>query len=139
MIGAAAVLGVFIGAIGGALGWRLRLNVLGVVLSVLAFVLYLFIEHGGRHTWLGAELIFGLPPLLFAVLIASIAARLLAGRTSLRPAWVTLLAFGIANLAGALCLLLFRIGPGALLTGAVSADFLLLLLLLLLTRRLRRA
>lgn len=137
MIGAAAVLGVFIGAIGGALGWRLRLTTLALVLSVLAFVLYLFIEHGGRHLWLGAELIFGLPPLLFAFLAASISARSLAGRTSLRPGWVALLAFGIANLAGALCLLLFRIGPGALLKGAISADLLILVLLVLMTRRRR--
>ena len=139
LIGAAGVLGVLTGAIGGALAWRLRLHLLlGALLTALAFVLFLFIDHGGRLAWIRAELAFGLPPMVFAFLTASIASRWLALRSSLRPTWTAVAAFGIAMVTGALCLLLFRIGPAALLTGAISADVLLLLVLLLMTRRLRR-
>ena len=132
MIAAAAVLGVLVGAIGGAVAWRLRMNlVLGGLLTACAFLLVLVVEQHGDVVWLRAKLAWGIPALTVAFLVGSVFARWLDARTRLRPAWTTLAAFGFSLCMGFFYLLLFRLSPRAPLLGALIADVALILLLLL--------
>ena len=131
LIGAAAVLGVVVGAIGGAVVWRVRLNlVLGGLLTAGVFLLVLVADHPGDFLWLRAKLTWGIPPLSLAFLIASISARWLEARTALRPTWITLAACGISLGLGCLYLLLFRIDLEAPLRVALVADVGLIVVLI---------
>ena len=121
MIAAAAVLGTFVGALGGALVWRLRWNVfLGAVLAAGAFILVLVSESPSNFTWLRTKISWGLPPMLLSFLVASLSGRWLGAR--MHPTWTTLTAFGISLVTGFLCLLLFRISPHAPIPTALGAS-----------------
>jgi hypothetical protein len=131
-IAAAAVLGIVVGAIGGAVVRRLRMNfVLGVFLTACAYLLALIEENDGRVLWLKAELVWGTPSMMLAFLISLIAARWLEARTKLRPIWTTLAAFGVALTLGFLYLLTFRLSLTAPPVIGLVADAGLLLLLVL--------
>jgi hypothetical protein len=131
LIGAAAVLGVVVGAIGGAVVWRARINlVLGGLLTAGAYLLVLVVDYPGDFTFLRAKLTWGAPPLSLAFLIASISARWLEARTALRPTWITLAACGVSLGLGFLYLSLFRFDRETRLVGALVADVGLMLVLI---------
>src|SRR5262245_18562256 len=118
----AALMGVIVGAIGGAVVWRLRVNlVLGAVLTAFAFVVTLVAEYPGSF-FLRAKLVWGLPPMLLTFLIASLSARALEARTRLRPLWTTLAAFGCALSLGSMFLWLFRLDLQITIVAALVAD-----------------
>src|SRR5438552_12847513 len=123
LIGAAALMGVMVGAIGGAVIWRMRMNlVLGGLLTAGVYLLVLVADHLGDFLWLRAKLTWGIPPLSLAFLIASVSARWLKARTRLHPTWTTLAACGVGLGLGFLYLLLFRIDLEAPLAVALVAD-----------------
>jgi len=132
LIGTAALLGVLVGAIGGAVTWRLRLNlVLGALLTTGALLLTLIAFHHEDLVWLRPELTWGISAMLFTFLVASIWAEWIEARATLRPAWIALGACGVALSVGFLYLLLFRISPQVQLRVGVGADIGLISLLLL--------
>jgi len=125
----AALMGVVVGAIGGAVAWRFRANlVLGAVATWCAFLLLLVADSYDLH-WLRAKLTWGTPPLTLTFLMASALARELEARTALRRAWIGLAAFGIALSLGLLYLRLFRLDLWTPLPLALGADVALILLL----------
>ncbi|MGH9867023.1 MAG: hypothetical protein ACREAA_02515 [Candidatus Polarisedimenticolia bacterium] len=131
LIATAAFMGVVVGAIGGAAAWRLRSNlVVGFVLTVCAFFLVLVADQPGDFIWLRAKLTWGVPPMSMTFLVSSVFARWLETRTTLRPNWIALAALGVSLSTGFLCLLLFRISPGAPLLAALGADLCLVLLVM---------
>lgn len=130
LIVTAALMGVAVGAIGGAVAWRFRGHlVLGAVLTWCAFVLLLVADYHDDFHWLRAKLTWGTPPLTLTFLVASVAARELEARTALRRAWIGLAAFGIALSLGFLYLRLFRLDLWAPLPVALGCDIALILLL----------
>src|SRR5262245_55735217 len=135
LIGAAASLGAFAGAIGGAAAWRLRMNLLlGAFLTACALTLTFIADYPEDQTWLRAKIIWGVPPMTVTFLGGTVAARWLEMRTALRPIWTTLAAFGIALVLGFFHLLLFRYGPKAPMLAAPGVVIGLLLILLLMRR-----
>jgi hypothetical protein len=136
LIGASATLGAFVGAIGGAAVWRLRMNlVLGGLLTACALTLVFVAEHPEDQTWLRAKLIWGVPPMTVTFLAGTVAARWLEIRMAVRSIWTALAAFGVALCLGFLHLLLFRYGPKAPLLAAPGFVLGLILLLFLIRRR----
>jgi hypothetical protein len=131
LIGAAAFMGVIVGAVGGAVVWRVRSNLaLGGLLTACAYVLVLVARHHGDLLWLRAELAWGGPSMALTFLIGSLSARWVAAHTALRPAWTTLAAFGVALSLGVLYLLLFRVNLELPRLAALWADVVLILLLM---------
>ena len=138
LVAAASFIGVVVGAIGGAVIWRLRIGiVLGAVLTAAAYFLVLVLEHHEDFTWLRAKLTWGAPSMVLSFLICSVSAPWLAARTTLRPTWIALAALGISLAMGFLYLLLFRVSMRAPLVTALAADVCLIILLIL-NRRLVR-
>lgn len=131
LIGAAAVLGVLVGAVGGAVVWRLRINLaLGAALTACVCLLIFVVEGHGNLTWLGTKLIWGIPSMTVAFLVSSVCARRLESRTALSPIWTALAACGLGLVLGMLYLFLFRLSPGAplLAAPAISAGMILVLI-----------
>ena len=146
LIFTAALTGVVVGAIAGAVVWRLRCNLaLGALAAACVFPLVLVAEAYGSIYWLNARLIWGAPSAALTFLICSIAARWLEGRTALRPTWIALAACGLALGVGLLYLAWFQYlllsshGAWHPLGPALVADAVLLVVLLLTRRRLSRA
>ena len=130
LIVTAALMGVVVGAIGGAVVWRFRGNlVLGAVVTWCALVLLLVADYHADFHWLRAKLFWGTPPLTLTFLVASASARELEARTALRRAWIGLAAFGIALSLGFLYLRLFRLDLWMPLPLALGGDVALILLL----------
>lgn len=129
-IAGAAVLAIIIGAVSGAVAWRVRHGlVLGGLLSIGAYLLVLAID-GGLH-WLRGTAVFGGPPFVLTFLISYLAARYLTARANLRPLWATVAALASALVIGCLYLLWFRFGllrssPWEPIWIAVGADACLL-------------
>ena len=129
-VAGAAVMGVAVGALGGACVWRARMHiVMGALLTAAVYVLLLIADHHGRTFWLNAELTWGAPMLAMAYLIASLAARLVAARTRLRMTWTALVALSVALVAGLSYMLLFRIDMRAPIRWAWVIDAGLVVLL----------
>src|SRR5437016_5819091 len=123
LIGAAAHMGVVVGAIGGAVVWRMRMNlVLGGLLTAGVYLLVLVADHPGDFLWLRAKLTWGIPPLSLAFLRASVSARWLKARARLDTIWTSLAACGVGLGLGFLFLLLFRTDLEAPLAVALVAD-----------------
>ena len=144
LIFTAALVGVVVGAIAGAVVWRLRCHlVLGGLVTACLLPLALVVEAYGNVYWLRAKLIWGAPSAALTFLICSIAARWLEARTALRPLWITLAAGGLALGAGLLYLAWFKRqllsshGAWGPLGPTLVADIVLLVVVLL-TRRLAR-
>jgi hypothetical protein len=136
LIATAAVTGALVGAIGGALVWRLRLNAAaGIALTVCAFLGILLLDQWGDTTWLRAKLAWGIPSLAVTFLSASLSARWVAARTRLSPTWTAIVACVLALSLGFLYMFLFKLSPGAPLVGGPAIS-LCLILLLVLSRRL---
>jgi hypothetical protein len=130
MIGTAALMGAFVGAIGGAIVWRARLHLLlGALLTACAYLVLLLLDYPKDFTWLKAKLAWGIPPLIQAFLLGVLSARGLAARTKLHPNVVALAGFAFSLGVGLLCLLPFRIDPAAPVHIALIADGCLLLAL----------
>ena len=130
-IAGAAFIGVLVGALGGAIVWRFRVNIfVGGLLTALAFVLFLIVDDGGRRLLMKAELTWGTPALLLAFLLTSLLAPWLASRLTLRPTWIGLIALGLAWAIGFVYLLLFRVSLTAPPWVALGADVCMLLLLI---------
>jgi len=139
LLAATAGWGIIIGAISGAIIWRLRINViLGSVITVITFVLFLLAEHRSDTTWLPSTLLLGMPSLLFAFLLASLSAQWSGTHFHFRPLWTALASFGFTLVVGFLFLMLFRIGPMVLLRAELIADVFLALLLLMQRERFPR-
>jgi hypothetical protein len=139
LVGAAAFMGVVVGAIGGAVVWRLGSGlVLGVILTACTYVLVLIADYHEDFVFLRAKLIWGVPSMTVAFLLSSVLASWLEVRTTLRRNGVALAAFGLGLGLGFLYLLLFRIGMGAPLVAAPIVDIGLILLLIRNRRRLAR-
>jgi hypothetical protein len=137
LVGAAAFMGVVVGAIGGAVVWRLGSGlVLGVVLTACAYLLVLIADYHEDFVFLGTKLIWGVPSMTVAFLLSSVFASWLEVRTTLRRKGVALAAFGFGLGLGFLYLLLFRIGMGAPLVAAPIVDIGLIILLIRNRRRL---
>ena len=141
LIFTAALVGVVVGAIAGAVVWGLRCNLaLGGLVTACVLPLVLVVEAYGSVYWLRAKLIWGAPSAALTFLICSIAARWLGARTPLRPMWIALAACGLALGVGFLYLAWFKYlllsshGAWNPLGSALVAD-LVLLVVLLLTRR----
>ena len=131
LVGTAALIGVVVGAIGGAVVWRLKSNVVsGGVLTACAYLLVLVAEHHEDFQWLRAKLTWGVPSMTLAFLICSISAPWLEARTGLRPTRAALAAFGFSLGVGLLYLLTFRVSLRAPLVSALAADLCLILLLM---------
>lgn len=128
MIAGASVLAVFLGALGGASAWVLKLRLVWGGLGAAAGYFTETVVRGlfGFH----AAAFVGLPPLLLSLLISWLAARYLEGRTRLRRIWVALMALIIAIVIGFLCLLAGRIHILAPVYVALAADALLVAMLL---------
>ena len=124
-------MGVVVGAIGGAINWRLGGGlVLGGLLTACAFLLAVVLEHPQDFTWLRAKLTWGIPATSVTFLIGSVSAPWLKARTALRPTWIALAALGFTLSMGFLYLLLFRVSLQAPLVAALVGDFCLILLLM---------
>ena len=131
LIATAALLGVIVGAIGGAVFWRFRVNLLtGSLLTALAYVLLLVVESEGRTSWVKVKVVWGTPALMLAFLLTSLLAPWLASRTALRPTWTGLISLGLTWAMGFVYLLLFRVSLAAPPWVALGADACLLLLLI---------
>src|SRR5262245_65399719 len=95
LIFTAALTGVVVGAIAGAVVWRLRCNLaLGGLVTACLFPLVLIAEAYGNVYWLRAKIIWGAPSAALTFLVCSIAARWLEARTALRAMWIALTAGG---------------------------------------------
>ena len=141
LIFTAALVGVVMGAIAGAVVWRSRCNLaLGGLVTACVLPLALVAEAYGSVSWLRAKLIWGAPSATLTFLMCSIAARWLEARTAFRPLWIALAAGGLALGAGLLYLawlehrLLSSPGAWGALGPALAADIVLLVVLVL-TRR----
>src|ERR1051325_6792760 len=131
MIGTAALMGVVVGAIGGAVAWRLGANLaFGGLLTACALLVVLVAEGSGSLVWLRAKIIWAAPSMALAFLIAFLSASWLQARTTLRPTWAALAAFGIALSLGLLNLKLLGINLRAPLLTALGAGVCLILLLI---------
>ena len=131
MVAGAAFLGVVVGAMGGAVVWRLRGGlVLGGALTACAYLLSLILEHHEDFIFLRTKLIWGIPSMSVSFLVGSVSARWLEARTRLRPVWIALAAFGISLALGVLYMSMFRISMKAPLEAALAADICLILLLM---------
>ena len=130
MIGASVVMGILVGAVGGAVVWRTRCNLaLGGLLTLFAFALLLVEDHHWKLTWLTPLLSYGAPALVLTFLVGTISAHWLEARTALRPTWTALAALGISLGAGLLFLWVSSLE--ALISLALVIDGCLILLLIL--------
>ena len=132
-ITAAMVWGVILGALGGAIAWRLRSGLIasGVVL-ISIYVLAIVVPDG--FFWLNLSLTFGVLPLAQSALVSRALAQYLEARQQWRPLWSGTGAVAGSLVAGWLCLWSRTLDTWApnWVAGAVSAC---LLVLLLMTRR----
>jgi hypothetical protein len=142
LIFTAALVGVVVGAIAGAVVWRFRCNLaLGGLVTACLLPLMLVAEAYGSVYWLRAKVTWGAPSTALTFLISTIAARWLDAHTALRPMWIALAACGLALSVGFLYLAWFKYlllsshGPREPLLPALAADIVLLLVVLLLSRR----
>ncbi len=139
MIAGAVTAGIVIGALGGAISWRLNSNlVLGAVLTAVAFPLLLIADDRGSTKWLRAELHWGLPSLALGFLSCALLATSLRGLTRIGPTWAAILAFVLAVGLGVLSMRSLKNDPGAIPTVGLVADACLLALLVFARRRFRR-
>src|SRR5688500_7892548 len=122
-----AVLGVTLGALGGAIAWALQRNFLWVVLLAAGGYLATTVLLGSSR--LAASAIIGIPPLAMTVLAAWLTARYLETRPGFPRLWATLVALGSALLLGFLWLFLFRLGLRTPVSVALAADVCLIALL----------
>ena len=142
LIFTAALVGVVVGAIAGAVVWRSRCNLaLGGLVTACLLPLVLVAEAYGSVYWLRAKVTWGAPSTALTFLISTIAARWLDAHTALRPMWIALAACGLALGVGVLYLAWFKYlllsshGPWGPLLPTLAADVVLLLVVLLLSRR----
>ena len=146
LIFTAALTGVVVGAVAGAVVWRFRFNLaLGGLVTACVLPLVLVAEAYGSVYWLRVKIIWGAPSAALTFLICSIAARWLEARTALRPSWIALAACVLALGLGMLYLAWFKFrllsphGRWGPLPPVLAADVVLLVVLLLTRRPVRRA
>lgn len=109
-VAGASVMGVAVGALGGACAWRGGIHVvLGGLLTALVYLLLLIADDHGRLFWLRAELVWGAPLLAMGYLVSSIAARWVGAQKRLGRTWTALASFFVALVLGLSYMLLFRI------------------------------
>ncbi|HEX5030033.1 MAG TPA: hypothetical protein VFX78_01085 [Candidatus Eisenbacteria bacterium] len=136
-VAGASVMGVAVGALGGAGAWRARIHIaLGALLTACVYVLLLIADHHGRLFWLRAELVWGAPLLAMGYLVSWLAARWVAAHTRLGRTWAALVSFCVALVVGLSYMLLFRIDMRAPIRWAWAIDAGLVVLLI--WRRVKR-
>src|SRR5262245_15419461 len=107
LLAAAAVTGIFVGTLGGAVAWNLRANwAIGLAVAFVACVLILLAE--GARTFLPGQLMFAGAPLLLTYLCSFAVARILVENRGLDRVRTTIIALGVALTVGVLVELLFR-------------------------------
>lgn len=123
LVGTAALIGAVVGAIGGAITWRVGANLLaGAVLTACALVLVLVAEGEGRLVWLRAKLTWGVPSMALTFLAALASARWLQSSTTLGRTGTATVGFVIALCLGLLTLRLFGLSLRAPLLAAAVAG-----------------
>jgi hypothetical protein len=138
MIAAAAVLAYLAGAIGGAVVWLLRWNLLlGGLATFCGYVVWSIAEHDWDTGWLRGDLIWGAPMMSLAFLVSSASARWLAARVRLRPIWVALAAFVFTLCFGIVYMLMFRLDLLMPLYVALALDVCLVVMLIRMRRPVR--
>ena len=138
MIAAAGVLGYLAGAIGGAVVWLLRWNlVLGGLAAFCVYVVWSIAEHDWDTGWLRGDLIWGAPLMSLAFLVCSASARWLEARVRLRPIWVALAALVFTLCVGCGYMLMFRIDLFLPLYVALALDVCLVVMLMRMRRPVR--
>jgi hypothetical protein len=114
LVAAAAFLGVMVGAIGGAVAWRVRINLaLGLCLTAAALLVVLVATQYGEYSWLRAKLAWGAPPLILSYLMVAGSADWLESRTKLPATWTAFVAFCIGLVLGLVYLRLLGISRQA--------------------------
>lgn len=122
------VTAVTIGALSGAVAWRIKnglilggLSALGVYFLAVAMSLNLL-------SWFKLVLLFGVPPLIMTFLISYLTALHLKAHGKLCPLWASLAALGGALILGILYGFLFRVGFEVPIWTALGVDACLILL-----------
>ena len=129
LVGTAAFIGVVVGAIGGAVAWRLGTSrALGGLLTAGGLLVVLVAEGDGSLTWLRPKLTWGVPWMAFTFLVASASARWLQGRTTLSRNAMAAVAFAVALILGLSSLRLVGLSLRAPLLATVGVGGWLILL-----------
>src|SRR5262245_4558014 len=129
LVGTAALIGAVVGAIGGAVTWRLGANLaLGGLLTAVGLLLALLAEGDGSLTWLRPRLTWGVPSMAFTFLLATASARWLQARTTLGRNATAAAAFAVALSLGLVSLRLFGLSLRAPMLAALGAGVCLIIL-----------
>ena len=107
-IAGAGILAVLLGAIGGVVLWKMRINLLLGVPAVAAVYVVVLILSSGLF-WLRLSLAAGLLPLIQAALLSHLLATFLQTRAKLRSVWSALAALASSLVVGFLTLLPVRL------------------------------
>ena len=121
MAATAAMAALILGAMTGAVVWRLKSSLfLGGLLSLAIFVLAATVFLGFRS--LTVAVIYGIPALIMTFLISHLAANAWNVRLNMRALWATLAGIGTALVAALLYLLMLRFSALAAVWVALGAD-----------------
>lgn len=128
MVTSAAVLAVFLGALGGTIAWAVKRGPLwgGLAATGVYFTKTVVLESAR----LTSSAVIGIPPLIMTLLISWMTASHLEARTRLWRTWAALLGLACALLLGFLWGFLFRLGLRAPVSVAIAADVCLIALFL---------
>lgn len=133
LLSTAAIEGILVGTLGGAIAWRIRAGLLWVLPLVAGGYLAGAAVLASYSP--AAAAVFGLPPLVLTFLITWLTADYLRANAGLRPVWASLAAICCALIAGAAWGFLFRIDVWVPVACAMAADVCLILFVVFLTRR----
>ena len=133
LIVSAAIYGLAVGAVGGAVAWALRIGPFLGGLAVAAA--YLVAAALLAAFSLKTTAVFGVAPLLLTFFMAWLTADALAARAGWNRLWCALTGAGVASLLGFAWGLLFRLGMRAPLVVAAALDAVLVMLLIVRGRR----
>jgi len=135
LIASAALDGIMVGALGGAIAWAVkgRRRWIGLLVAGIYVTIVLRASYS-----LKTGAVFGIPLLVLTFLISWLTASYLQARTRLKSIWSTPLAICCASIAGVAWAFLFRLGMWAPGTFAAVADVFLILFLFLRPKLIRQ-
>jgi hypothetical protein len=128
IVASAAVLALFLGALGGTIAWAVKRGPLGG--GVAAIGVYLATRVVLESASLTSSAVIGIPPMIMTLLTSWLTASYLEARTRSGRMWAALLGLACALLLGFLWGFLFRLGFRAPVSVAIAADVCLIGLLL---------
>lgn len=120
IVASAAVLAVFLGALGGTIAWAVKRGLLWGGLAAIG--VYLAKTVVLESASLTSSAVIGIPPLIMTLLTSWMTASYLEARTRLWRMWAALLGLACALLLGILWGFLFRLGLRAPVSVAIAAD-----------------